>query len=453
MNKNIVKTIGIFAALLAIVAFFSKTIYEYNLPAVTVGFAEAGTIRHSVAARGKIEVYGTKEIIAEKEGLLNLSVEENQNISAGDLLYTIETDMEQLEKSLKELEYTRSTLLVQISKLNSDIAHERSLENSNDTTDPLDLDSLEYEIEKALSEIEKAEKDLKDTQTLYESGAIPKVQLDEADEEVESAKRKHDEAITARDKAISNYNKELSQKERDSVQNAANREKNITDLNFQLRQTQIQVDYINEQIDELNEQLLQGGKFEFFAEYDGVVTAIYDGIKNGRYIYKNSDLMAIQPVETEYVAVFTLSNDVDYVEVGTTATLGIKSKNARNIEGTVERIRTNEEDFTVYVAFDYEGLKGGENVDAKFEKTSEKYDYILPNSAIREDQNMTFILYLEAEKNSYGWDYVARQKYVGIVEEGPSHTAIMMGSDGAKNSIILNSNMPIQEGSKVKIIK
>jgi len=453
MNKNIVKTIGIFAGLLAFVAFFSKTIYEYNLPAVTVGFAEAGTIRHSVQSRGKIEVYGTKEIIAEKEGLLSLSVEENQSISAGNLLYTIETDMEQLEKSLKELEYTRSTLLVEISKLNSDIAHERSLGNSDDLTDPLDLDSFEYEIEKALSAVEKAEKDLKDTQTLYESGAIPKVQLDEAKENSESAKRIYDEAVVAKDKAISGYNKELSQKERDNVQSAANREKNVTDLNFQLRQTQIQVDYINGQIDELNEQLLQGGKFEFFAEYGGVVTAIYDGIKNGRYIYKNSDLMAIQPAETEYVAVFTLSNDVDYVDIGTTAILGIKSKNARNIEGIVERIRTNDEDFTVYIAFDYEGLKGGENVDARFEKISESYDYILPNSAIREDRNMTFVLYLEAQKNSYGWDYVAKQQYVGIVEEGPGHTAIMMSGDRAKSSIILNSNMPIQEGSKVKIIK
>ncbi|MDL2248147.1 HlyD family efflux transporter periplasmic adaptor subunit, partial [Tyzzerella sp. OttesenSCG-928-J15] len=313
------------------------------------------------------------------------------------------------------------------------------------------LSAYDLEIEQLEAQIKQANDELERLETLYSVDAIPKVDLDKQENTINDLQRQLNTAIQTKQSAIDRHNNEKAGESKSYEQALQENNKTLTDLNYQLQASRLELRYTTEEIEEIGGKLSGNGVYEYHSPLSGEIMKVYEAAKGDRYVSKNTSLLSVQPEDTKYYAVFTLSNDIDYVDIGQSCRLYIKSKNARNIEGFVENIKYNSEDYLVYVSFEYPDIRGGERVETAFEKVSNRYAKVLPNSAIREDQNGNYVLTIERKKTSFGYDYVAVWQYVYVQEEGPSHSAI--NDSFPDDTVITGSNKTIMEGSKVRIIE
>ena len=102
--------------------------------------------------------------------------------------------------------------------------------------------------------------------------------------------------------------------------------------------------------------------------------------------------------------------------------------------------------------FQLEGssLVPGQSLSVSIGQRSVNYDLIVPNSAIREDNNGKFILIVESKFAPFGNRYVAQRVDVEVVASDDTQTAIKGGLYGYEY-VITTSTKPIESGDQVRL--
>ena len=448
---NKITVIFIFA--IAVLLFFSKTIYEYNLPSVTVDYVKEGFIVNTLRAEGFVVLDGEVDILSGYDGQIELLVEEGQEIKEGDILFTITSDSENIEEEIEALEKTRNTLNISISKLSNDIAYYNANDNSISEVDSLDLTSHDYKIEKLRTSLESASKELSDTEKLFAEGAVAQYTLSEAESNVKNLEMELQSALNDREKAIETHNKQIDEKNKESTDKERQNTKTITDLNYQLSSARIERDYITRQLDSLNEQLMNSGITQIVSEYTGMVTIIKSEARTGRYINKNTIVLSILPQYSQATVRFNVSNKMDYMVEGDAVSMSINSRRRYDLPGKITKIYYYNQMVTIEAQFD-ESIQftGGEKIEALFERRSKQYPTIIPNSAVREGEGK-YLLYIEKVDTSFGYDYIARQIGIKVADIDPNNSYINWASErGDDLPIIINSDKAVLPGDKIKIV-
>ena len=82
--------------------------------------------------------------------------------------------------------------------------------------------------------------------------------------------------------------------------------------------------------------------------------------------------------------------------------------------------------------------------------SNERYEMVVPNSAVREDVNGSFVLVLISKSTPLGNRYVAKRVSVVVEAKNNVYTAVS-GNLSASDSVITISSKPIVNNSQVRL--
>lgn len=150
---------------------------------------------------------------------------------------------------------------------------------------------------------------------------------------------------------------------------------------------------------------------------------------------------------------FSVTNDqAAKVKVGDVAEL----QNAwyyTDVIVTLSKIRPDPDDpgKRKLLEFNVEGsVQNGESLTLSVGERSAEYDFVVPNSAIREDKNGKFILIIEEKSTPFGNRYKAKRVDAEVMASDETKSAISADLQGYEY-VITTSNQPVESGDQVRL--
>lgn len=95
-------------------------------------------------------------------------------------------------------------------------------------------------------------------------------------------------------------------------------------------------------------------------------------------------------------------------------------------------------------------ISAGQSLSLVLGESAVTYDLVVPNSAIRQDNNGKFILILESRSTPFGNRYIARRVDVTVTASDDSNSAIS-GNVDQYSYVITTSTAPISSGDQVRL--
>lgn len=125
-----------------------------------------------------------------------------------------------------------------------------------------------------------------------------------------------------------------------------------------------------------------------------------------------------------------------------------------NIKGTIVTLRNDPKNpgGSKIAVITLEGdVNVGQSLNLTIGEKGQTYDSIVPNSAVREDNNGKFVLVVEAKSSPLGNRYIARRYDIEVLASDDVNSAVsgLMGSE----FIITTSKSPITNGNQVRLVE
>lgn len=103
------------------------------------------------------------------------------------------------------------------------------------------------------------------------------------------------------------------------------------------------------------------------------------------------------------------------------------------------------------LTFNVEGdVQQGQSLSLSIGQKSMDYELVVPNSAIREDNNGKFILIVQSKSSPLGNRYIATRVDVEVLASDDTHTAISAGIYG-NEYVITTATKPVEAGKQVRL--
>ena len=187
------------------------------------------------------------------------------------------------------------------------------------------------------------------------------------------------------------------------------------------------------------------------AEVAGQVTSLT--VANGSETSAGQTLCEVIVSELGYSCEISLTKEqAQRVAVGTA--VEVTNSWWSNVSGTVASIRNDPKNpGTMKIAVI--ALNGdvvqGQNLNLTIGEKGQTYDALVPNSAVREDNNGKFVLVVEAKASPLGNRYIARRYDVEVLASDDTNSAVsgLLGSE----FIITTSSSPIVSGNQVRLVE
>lgn len=105
------------------------------------------------------------------------------------------------------------------------------------------------------------------------------------------------------------------------------------------------------------------------------------------------------------------------------------------------------------LVFDISGqsLQAGQTLNVSVGQKSAEYEFVVPNSAVREDNNGKFILIVESKSSPLGNRYIATRVDVEVLASDDNNTAISSGVLYGYEYVITTSTKPVEAGKQVRL--
>ena len=183
----------------------------------------------------------------------------------------------------------------------------------------------------------------------------------------------------------------------------------------------------------------------------GTITNIYKIA--GENITPNEELAIMQPEGKGFSMSFSVTPEqAKKVTVGEKAEIQ-NSWYYNDITATLAGIRPDPESNGAkkLLVFDVAGdVQAGQSVSVSIGQRSANYDLLVPNSAVREDNNGKFILIVEAKNSPLGNRYIATRVDVEVLGSDDNKTAISAPLYGYEY-VITTATQPVEAGKQVRL--
>ena len=161
----------------------------------------------------------------------------------------------------------------------------------------------------------------------------------------------------------------------------------------------------------------------------------------------------LQPEGKGYTMSFSVTNEqAKRLSVGDVADL-VNSWRFDDVNVTLASIKPDktEPGKKKLLTFDVTGdVTAGQTLNVSVGQKSANYDLIVPNSAIREDNNGKFVLIVESKSSPLGNRYVASRVDVEVLASDDTQSAIS-GALYGYEFVITTSNKPVEAGKLVRL--
>lgn len=497
-RKDWIKNVAIvFLVVLLLLTFFSNTIQNYSLPEVSAQYCMSGQITNKVRGTGMVESTDPYSVeYKETRKISSVNVRVGDYVEKGDILYYLEEgENEELKTAEKTLATLQSTYERAIINGNISSSVVSNVENEKGT----DFASQQKALENVRAKIEKAQANVDKYQA----------QIDQIDEYIQVWEDKTDNSITE----IKGYNDAMAlvdkyQTDMDQIEHflgtSNDRYKEVATQQFNaLRdaeafQATINVNIANLKRDRASvdksltaakEKLLDAtnaltelsDKYSTYQSLEDMIAgiraqeAVVENLRNqatsteivapvsgtvlalsyvaGETTVNGSQAASIQLAGKGYTLSFTVPNDqARLLSIGDEAEV-TNSWWYSDVHGRISAIRPSptSPSTSKLVVFDIEGdVTNGQSLTLTVGKRTSNYDYIVPTSAIREDNNGKFVLKVNSKNTPLGTRYSAERVNVTVLAEDDSQSAISGDLEGWEY-IITNSSKPVEDGQLIRL--
>lgn len=460
-RKWIVKAGLTFITTIIVLTFFSNTIHSLGLASVTAAFPEEGFLSYTAESEAIVDFIEKEIIYAQNQGIITMLTEKGKFVEEGDELFYIKSDIESLTEKLENVrqELEKNELRIQKAKRDKANWEQERLNlkpRQNEDRSALDaqLSGYNFELDNLEEKMKDLEEELEILSVLYEVGGAAKEEVDKLKSQLESDKREYRQILQKKEKAIEDYENAKSKSEGEARESLESQEesilKSIRDIEFLLAEYAIDKSNLEKETEALNSQIINNGLYTVTAANPGVVVFTGVNIESGAFVDKNTKIMEIGLMESEFYIEASVSEN--QIAITDESVPIIKVNGASSpINGKVAKLYHESGELNVRVEFFLEGLRGGEKAELRFEYISPKYPTTLPNSAIHEDQYGKYILYAEKVKAALGYEFYARKMPVNLIENDRLRSAVNLYSS-ERIPVITNSDAPVSEGDKIRIV-
>jgi multidrug resistance efflux pump len=503
------------AGLLAVMLVFtiaSRVVASITVPQVTASAPSPGKIEHTVMASGTVEAGGEKAIVTE-EGILvaQVNVHTGESIGEGETLFAL--DMDSLEDQIYELQNQIKKLQLENDSLKKNKAQadakqqlelKRAQEDYEETiakntvSDGKANEALqkaadaksqaEKELNSAKDALAQAEKELnavkeelqnvKDAaaaeqskNTADQTGEAEKKdtnstitqklqQLEEAVQEKQNTYDTIQAKVTEKQAALDSASVALEEKQEqlesntstaEDAKKAAERAVEDAGLSADIDHTQeinaISLEQFQKQLEKLKTLKQQNG--EITAPSSGIITKVC--VETGQ---KTTDTAAVVMSDEQSGLFFTTTTDSknrEYLSVGDNATITGVGKETSDCSIVSLETSKDGSSIKVLIAMQGDDFLPGESAQMTATRKSESYDYLVPVTAVWQENSKAYVLLLETENTVLGEQYIARKAEVQILDKNSSYAAVSGNSLSADCQIITDSDRTVGNGDVVRM--
>ena len=234
----------------------------------------------------------------------------------------------------------------------------------------------------------------------------------------------------------------------------ADRQKELTDLAARigkvsgLETAQEAIDRVQKKVDELTEKAIDA---TIKAPIAGTVTAL--NVTAGKNTDASTPVAVLQPEGKGYNMSFSVTNEqAKRLSVGDVADL-VNAWRYDDVTVTLSNIKPDPSapGQKKLLTFDIAGnVTAGQTLNVSVGDKSSNYDYIVPNSAVREDNNGKFILIVESKPGPLSTRYIASRVDVEVLASDDAQTAVSAALYGYE-FVITTSTKPVEAGKQVRL--
>ena len=198
---------------------------------------------------------------------------------------------------------------------------------------------------------------------------------------------------------------------------------------------------------------------EMSGDYENQITASVSGVVDsisctaGDTVLKDTLLCTIEVPDMGYTLSFTATNDqAQRLRVGDTATVS-NFYWGQEVIATLASIRNDPKNpqNNKLLTFDLTGdVSSGSELTISVGSKSANYDIIIPNSAIRNDANGSFVYAVEAKNSPLGNRYIAKRVKIDVLAADDENSAVTGGLNNG-DYVITSSSAPINNGDQVRM--
>lgn len=203
--------------------------------------------------------------------------------------------------------------------------------------------------------------------------------------------------------------------------------------------------------EEVDEQMEKSIGAVVVAEISGTVTQV--NATAGKEVSAAEPVVIMQPEGKGYTMSFSVTNEqAKRLSVGDKADL-VNSWRYDDVDVTLASIKPDptEPGQKKLLTFDVTGsVTAGQSLNVSVGQKSANYDLIVPNSAIREDNNGKFVLIVESKSSPLGNRYIATRVDVEVLASDDTQSAVSGGLYGYE-FVITTSTQPVEAGKQVRL--
>lgn len=444
-KKFNVKTAGfILIIFLLILLFASRTIYTYRLPIVTGTSPFNGKLNKTEKSKGLANIEKTTDLYTDAGGKVEeVYAKDGELVTEGQELFKMSFDRDDIQQSLKELEVNRSKMVNEISAANIKRQNnEKHIQFLKDETYTLDTLS-DYDIKQTEKEIEVAEEDLKNKEILYHSGALTKIEYENAKNVLDTLKDKKAELLKTYEDSFLKQTETHENKEKTKQQQIQDYMAENELLKKEINLNQLNINGLNIQKETLEKKLLKFNANEIIYAKESGKLLSFD-VKKGQKLQDHYFIGSIG-IGNRYEIECSLSLDNNFTVVGDTC----KLKNANHsFEGYVSNIKLSKSNKIATVLVESEEISLGETFDVAFEKESGESYVLVPNGALNVDSDGYFLYQIKRRDGIIGKEFYTQKLRVYIGDNDDKNTAITKGVSFFE-PVALYSNKPFTEGQTI----
>lgn len=446
-KRDYKKMIGaIFLIILLVLIFFSKTIYGYNLPAVTAVKPENGQLNKLELSTGVADYANTQNVYAALGGLVSeVLVQEGDAVKADQPLYNLTFDREEIERKLEEVANSRKMLNNDIKNINLKIEKLQrvidALLNEVYEIEPVS----DYDLEMVELEIRQAELELDDVLAKYGAGLATELDVQRAENRIETLELKREELM-----------RKLEDQARESWESVEDKEKEREEKlkDYETDMSMLKLDKSSKQVDMDNLSLQEESYQKTLEDFDenSVISAPLDGTVISVPVNKGETIRSEQLIATigsseGFEVKCSISLENDFVIPGDDVEL---SNATHVVEGVVEYVTPQEQGKSATITISSDEVTAGETFEVTFEKSSETTYTLVPNGAINQDNDGYFLNLIKRREGILGQEYYLERLDIYIGDSDSQNTAVIRGITFFE-PIALVSDKPISPGDVIAL--
>lgn len=443
-RKDWIKNIAIiFLSIMLILTFFSNTIMNYSLPQVATQYVQQGDISPKVRGTGTAEVQDPYSVsVPNARTISAVNVRVGDTVKKDDVIYELaDAESEELKAARQELSEAESNF--QKSLFSGELTNEAVERIRNG--EYLSEDEMQERLDEVNTEYKEAVEADK-----YAGLAVEKLGGNATD--VSGMGATEAAAVQAQDaKKLAEAQAYKAETEAALTTATNKRDETIKSIQAELELKALQktIDDSRAKVEAL-EKVEKGAKVK--APISGKITALTYNV--GDTTASDTSGAVIQEEGKGMTVSFTCTKEQ-------AATLKVGEEAKPQNEWAYSQFSAKLLSITAdpgdasggrILKFEVESpdVEAGDSVQLTVGQNSKSYDLVVPNSAVREDNNGKFILIVTSRESPLGNRYIATRVDVQVLDSDDLYTAIS-GSLSGYEYVITTATKPVSAGMQVRL--